>query len=396
MGVAVAAASCGNVEAQNVLNIHRTDHVSNIFHFEEINQVQCSRTDLEGVEHDNYVVQEVYTTGGVYRVPLSIIDSVNFVQDAENVTTEIERDYFTITDATFTEDAFPEATTTETISNISVNQSSLAGGMNYITVTSTKKLVKFYIGVRGSFGYWSYEAVPETSLPAQAPQTRAAADEQIDTTYTYFIPLTMSTSFSSSFTLVVTAEDEDGNIMEKVEKVIEYVSSQSGDLNINLTFSNAKDVDLHLYMPDGQHIYYANRGGSTTLADGTTVSYGLDHDSNAACNIDNLNNENIYIPAELIQDGTYKVVVNMWRNCDSTTATTWTVATRYKGAYVDCTSGANPATGVYPIGAGSGDMTVAMTFTISGGTLSSAERIDSSKLTPRQRTEIDEWKLQNE
>ena len=97
------------------------------------------------------------------------------------------------------------------------------------------------------------------------------------------------------------------------------------------------------------------------------VTYGLDHDSNAACDIDNLNNENIYIPAELIQAGTYTVIVDMYENCSPSIATSWSVVARYKGEEVHNEIGSNPASGVYPAGAGVGDMTQVIRFTLDEG-----------------------------
>ena len=275
--------------------------------------------------------------------------------DDKDSISELEKNYFSIENATFKGGSIPAATTTNTIQGLSINNRALSGGMNFITIISPTQYKKFFVGAKNVDGYWEYR-------PATTRANVGTTGEYV----TYTIPVMYSTEFSHNITMIISGVDEDDDVTQPYEAEITYVDSESGDLNINLTFSNAKDVDLHLYTPSDEHIYYNNRGGSVQTTDGKTVSYGLDHDSNADCDIDNLNNENIYIPAELIESGTYRVVVDMYSNCDRSTATNWSIVARYKGEVVRVTSGSNPATGVYPVGAGDDDMTTVMTFKLSG------------------------------
>lgn len=263
-------------------------------------------------------------------------------------TTELESDYFTIENATYRSGSMPASTDGSTIQGISMNQQALTGGMNYITIDSPVEYSKFLIGVEGVEGYYEFDAAGALARSGNL----------------YVIPITFSVNYDGDFVLIVVAIDEDGNVTAPVVTPIEHVDSRSGDLNLNLTFSNAKDVDLHLYTPSNTHIYYGNRGGVYTKEDGTTGEFGLDHDSNAGCYIDNLNNENIFIPADLIEPGEYTVVVNMYSNCDTSTPTSWGLIARYQGEMLRPTTGHNPAAGVYQVGAGNSDFTVAMTFTL--------------------------------
>lgn len=297
----------------------------------------------------------------------------------------LEKDYLSIENAVYHEGTLPAATTSTTINGLSINQRALQGGMNIITVVTDKTYKRFFVGVKGVPGYWIY--TPETGNTT----TRAASSN------TYTIPVMYSPELDTNVTMLISGEDENGDITEPYEAEISFVDSESGELNINLTFSNAKDVDLHLFMPNGEHIFYGARGGSVQTTDGRTVSYGLDHDSNAGCSIDNLNNENIYIPAELIQSGTYRVVVDMYDNCNPSSATSWSIVTRYKGELISTTTGANPASGVYPAGAGNGDMSTAMTFTINEGSSTrsaAASRIKANTFVPVPLSDMDEMKLE--
>lgn len=296
---------------------------------------------------------------------------------------ELEKKYFSIENAAYKGGEFPAATSTESIDGISVNNSALTGGMNFITIVTEVTYNRFFIGVKGVEGYWEY-------VPQSTPATRA------DGYNTYTIPIMYSTDYNSDITMMVSAETENGEVTEPYETEINFVESQSGDLNINLTFSNAKDVDLHLFMPNGEHIYYGARGGEYETPEGNIVTYGLDHDSNAGCSIDNLNNENIYIPAELIQAGTYTVVVDMYANCEPSIPTSWSVVARYKGNPVNNLIGSNPASGVYPAGHGNGDMTEVIKFTLDEGIQPNAvnTRIVPATFKAIQPTDTDLMKME--
>ena len=288
----------------------------------------------------------------------------------------------TIENATYQEGAFPTTTDGSSISGLSINPRALPGGMNIITIVTKKKYKKFYVGLKDdSAGYLVY-----------TPEETSTGDY-----YTYTIPVMYSPTYGKNeMTMLISAEDEDGNITEPYEAEISFVDSESGELNINLTFSNAKDIDLHLIMPSGEQIYYGARGGSVQTTDGKVITYGLDHDSNAGCSIDNLNNENIYIPAELIQSGTYRVIVNMYSNCDANISTSWSVVTRYKGQLISTTAGKNPATGVYAVGAERGDFTTAMEFTINDAGTRAGANIKAGSFIPTPQNDMDIMKMEEE
>jgi hypothetical protein len=126
------------------------------------------------------------------------------------------------------------------------------------------------------------------------------------------------------------------------------VESQSGALSIVLTFDNDNDIDLHVITPSGRHIFYGEYYDEFTDYD---AFFGLDNDSNASCVIDGLKNENVVISQEFIEPGDYKVYVNLYSNCDVTSATKWYCTVRYNGELVNNQLGDNPATGVYPVDA---------------------------------------------
>lgn len=66
--------------AQDAFYIYRNDGNFDGFFFDEIVRMGYSKTDLDSVEHDVYVVQEIETADSLYRIPLAAIDSIGFQQ----------------------------------------------------------------------------------------------------------------------------------------------------------------------------------------------------------------------------------------------------------------------------------------------------------------------------
>ncbi len=81
----------------------------------------------------------------------------------------------------------------------------------------------------------------------------------------------------------------------------------SGDVQITLTWDNADDLDLHVFEPNGTHIWFANRGPTATGG-------VLDFDSNVGC-VNNGAVENVFWPAGSSPEGTYQVEVRVYSEC---------------------------------------------------------------------------------
>lgn len=91
---------------QDALYIYRNDGGFNGFFFGDIERFEYSRIDTLGVEHEDYVVQEIITADSIYRIPLSAIDSIGFVtpetvykKDVTHTTESKLWDYVTASDS---------------------------------------------------------------------------------------------------------------------------------------------------------------------------------------------------------------------------------------------------------------------------------------------------------
>ena len=244
---------------------------------------------------------------------------------------------------------------------VDANGEALPGGANIIAVTTSVQIEYLYIAVSDQQGYY-IKAV-------DSPEVR-------DGKYVYRVPLLFPQTWDYGVVVTVSGRTKDGLAFACKELHIGYHKAGTGALQVSLTFENEKDVDLHLYTPSGKHYYWNNKGGNMTDSNGNTVYAGLDMDSNALCNIDGKNNENITLPEEMLEEGTYRVVVNMFKNCDPSVATGWTCVA-YRGGQLisnQLSQYGNPASGVYPVGQGYGDMTEVMRFTVEKSSLSRAAK----------------------
>ncbi len=303
--------------------------------------------------------------------------------DEINEIAALEKNFFSIENAIYNDGSFPSATISEMLDGIDMSDQVMNGAMNFITIITEKKIRKFFVGVKGVNGYLEYD-----------PNSNSSSASTLNT---YIIPVMMSQNYTGNSTIVLSGQLDNGEVTAPVENQVYYIETMPGAIEVKLAFSNSKDVDLHVITPSGEHIFYDNRGGVYTDEFGDEISYGLDVDSNAGCHIDNINKENIYIPAELVENGVYKVIVDMYSNCQPSIPTSWSIVARYQGELLTPTTGNNPAAGVYQVNAGDGDMTTVMTFTISDGLSSRSEKSNDIrnnwKFTPTQLTKSDIAKI---
>lgn len=80
MAVMFLMSATQSLMAQEAFYIYRNDGDFNGFFYDQVIRMNMSKIDFDGVEHDDYVIQEVETEDSLYRIPLVAIDSISFVQ----------------------------------------------------------------------------------------------------------------------------------------------------------------------------------------------------------------------------------------------------------------------------------------------------------------------------
>lgn len=171
--------------------------------------------------------------------------------------------------------------------------------------------------------------------------TLAAPDTAVD------LIITISPSLNdATFNWRYAVGSSTANLGPYTDSPVNVVQVGSGDIQVSVSWDVESDVDLHLVEPgaSGEEIYYGN--GSST-AGGV-----LDLDSNPACFIDHVKNENITYPSSAPPHGTYTVRVDYFDEC-SEILTHYIVTVRVKGQGVQVFSGSFSGAGDNG-GAGSG------------------------------------------
>lgn len=291
----------------------------------------------------------------------------------------------TVSGATYQTGTMPAATSGESIGTLEMNTQALAGGGSFVSIVSPNDYSCFYVSIAGMNGYFVVQPTSKTH-------------DSHTGQYTYQFNISFSESFNANVTVVICGVvTGTGAVTQHEQTTVKFIESQTGALDIKLVFENDKDIDLHLYTPGNEHIYYANRG---MYNDNGEQVYGLDKDSNASCEIDGLNNENIFIPMEYLEEGEYTVKVNMYENCDRQIPTSWSVTVRFQGQLIEnhAAGYGNPATGTYPVNAPAGDKTTVFTFYLTAvqAAAAKAKAQFAAMLRPYQPTDIDLLKMEQE
>ncbi len=66
------------ITAQDAFYVYRNDGQFNTFRYDMVDSMKYSKVGIDQVIHEDFVVQEVYTSDSLYQIPLSVIDSIGF------------------------------------------------------------------------------------------------------------------------------------------------------------------------------------------------------------------------------------------------------------------------------------------------------------------------------
>lgn len=243
---------------------------------------------------------------------------------------EFTEDYFTIMGSDFVNEDLPSPNAENlNITGITGNSTVLAGGSNYVTVESSPATQQIIVGIEGQQGYYT---IPVESTTPTGRNKTPMDNNSNATSIQLFLGQDLEEDLDISF---IAADGDRYGASEVLE--VTYMSAGSGVLQVSLSWDQENDVDLHLIEPNGEKIYYgydySDNGGE------------LDVDSNPNCNIDNINNENIFYEDDddvIIEAGEYEVLVDLYANCGIAGETNYTITAYYNGAMISPSEGENP------------------------------------------------------
>ena len=217
----------------------------------------------------------------------------------------------------------------------------ISGGAGYFSAHFSDYNAKpkdLYIGFKGEIGFWR--------VPLSGSNTQSR------------IILVLKQKFKKTpLTIYVIAREDDGTWGDLAYRTLKIKEAGGGPLQVSILWTTDTDVDLHLEEPDGDDIYYGcgginwnpqpNQPSCKTKTGGT-----LDIDSNAACAIDNIDNENIFFGGTP-PNGQYIIRADYWDNCDESGQTAF-IVTLWKNGRLETFTGTFQASDANGGGAKSG------------------------------------------
>lgn len=248
--------------------------------------------------------------------------------DEKDASQKFKDDFFEIQDANFVNEELPGTSSDSnlpTIESLFGNNSVLSGGSNLISLYSESDFSYILVGIEGVTGYYK---IPINNL-----------DEISGNSYLFYLLISQNLQLGN-FTILVSLIDSDNLVSVYSEINVSEIEAGTGLLQVSCSWDQLNDVDLHLIEPSDEEIYYGNSYSSN--------GGDLDVDSNASCDIDGINNENItYSGDAIVEGGQYTVKVDFYDNCNLSSVTNYIVTAYYDGSLISTSSGSNPSTGSF-------------------------------------------------
>lgn len=161
------------------------------------------------------------------------------------------------------------------------------GGSAAVSVSAGSDFTTVIVTIQGVDGYY------ELTLPAAV-----SAEDLV---------LGMAPGLNRMQLQVRLAVGSGGTVGQYAAQTLDVYHVGTGDVQVSVSWTGASDVDLHVFDPNGEEVYFANK----QAASGGT----LDLDSNPACTIDHINNENVVWPTGSAPRGDYTVEVHYFADC---------------------------------------------------------------------------------
>jgi len=182
--------------------------------------------------------------------------------------------------------------------NVGIN-----GGSLPMTVSSTTPFARVILAAQGLDNYY------ELTLPSAVTTLDIVASIRTDAPPSDNLPL-------------IYGLNDGGGQGDYSAHGVRILRVATGDVQVSVAWDSPTDVDLRVVDPFDEEVYFGNL---------QSASGGfLDLDSNPACSIDGINNENIVWPSGGAPNGTYKVRLDYWDDCNEA-ETNWVVTVQSAG-----------------------------------------------------------------
>lgn len=258
----------------------------------------CGGTEPNGNVKDYFsAVQAVVTTAGTAAAPSAAFrPAVGAKVKGDHPLFNAALPPVTV-NATYHSGDVPTGSSGPGVANAAELSTALLGQPYRYALQGTAEFSKVFIWVDGAEGYW------ELDLPVSVQSIALVLQLTADAGATFDLETALGSSSGTGAAHGATITTTD---------------LTNADVAVTVTWTGASDVDLHVIDGKGQEVYY--------LTPETAEGGVLDLDSNAGCDIDNVNQETISWPEGHAPSGTYTVKVDYFADCGVESST-------YSGTY---------------------------------------------------------------
>jgi len=202
------------------------------------------------------------------------------------------------------------------IDSVGGNEFIITGGSGKLDVSFQdyaypEEIIGILVGVEGYSGYY------------QKPLAGSGGEEEL---LLLLRPFPQPEVPPSQLQFKVAVMDVAGRVCDAQDYQMSVETVGSGDVQVSVSWDTETDVDLHVVEPSGEELWYGDKNSNS--------GGELDLDSNPACAIDGVNNENVFWPEGGAPIGTYIVRVDFYSdcsNCSGLCGANYTVTVHYCG-----------------------------------------------------------------
>jgi len=221
------------------------------------------------------------------------------------------------------------------IQSVDVGGNAINGGSTLVKITSSEPLAELYIQIEGeenSYYVWEIEDEDLLSSPNEDSPY-----------YVYGITLEFNRSLGegdegTSPNIIISGKTVSGDKVNKEEVPLEVKVVNNGVLQVSLSWDQLDDVDLYVFNPNGDKLYWNNESANNN-------NDSLDLDANRGCATSGpdsknwgVNNENVYFK-EPLKEGKYTVIVSLYKKCyENKPGAIYNVTANLKGKFVEFSS----------------------------------------------------------
>lgn len=234
------------------------------------------------------------------------------------------------------------------------------GGSLVMAVTVEDTVDEVLVSVSNAdFGYFSLDmgAMSAQTREVQFDRAQARTEKLVAAGWTtdvvaraaarapreVWVNLTSAPDYAGVGFTVRVATVTDGVVSAPVNHAVSVnsVAAGSSQLQVSLNWVHPVDMDLHVLMPDDELIFFANKVGAQ--------GGQLDLDSNPACILDRIQNENVTWRTTAPISGEYVVSVHLWSACEAIESMPYIVTVRrgdqvttFEGSFLPADDGTSP------------------------------------------------------